>query len=147
MKPFCGTSDRTVICYFPTKDDLVTSVLVVMGERLQDVLAGSFAAPAADHVSLVAAVWPALARPGMDRLLGLYFEAIGQAAAGLQPYRALASQLVEGRIGWLADNVVGDPDVQRAEAVTALAMLDGLLLMRQLAGPAAADLAAARLLR
>ena len=108
-----GTSDRTAVYYVPTKDDLVTSVLVVMGERLQDVLADSFAAPAVAHVALVAAAWPALARPGVDRLLGLYFEAIGLAAAGLQPCRALAWQLVEGRIGWLGDNVVGDPDVQR----------------------------------
>ncbi len=36
-----------------------------------------------------------------------------------------------------------DPEYRRAEAETAVALLDGLLLLRQLAGPDAADRAAA----
>ena len=68
-------SDRIVVYYFPSKDALVTAVLVEVGDRLQE----------------------------------------------------------------------GLPLRRRAEAEAALALIDGLLLIRHLAGPAAADRAAARL--
>lgn len=132
-------SDRMVVYYFPTKDDLVTSVLAVVGDRLQNVLAAAFSTPMNDHRSLVAAAWPVVAKPEYDPLFGLYFEAIGQATAGLEPYRSVASLLVEGWIEWLSGFVVGSPDHRRMEATAAVALLDGLLLMRLLGG---SDLAA-----
>ncbi|MGU3435890.1 TetR/AcrR family transcriptional regulator [Actinomycetes bacterium M1A6_2h] len=140
-----GISDRTVVYYFPTKDDLVTSVLSVVAERLQDVLVTAFTTPMSHHRALVATAWPVVARPEFDAMFGLYFEAIGQATAGIEPYRSLASNLMDGWIEWLAGYVVGDPEFKYGEAAAALALLDGLLLMRQLAGPSAANGAAIRL--
>ena len=56
-------SDRTVVYYFPTKDDLVTSVLSVVGDRLQTVLAAAFSTPMRDRRALVATEWPDVAQP------------------------------------------------------------------------------------
>ncbi len=50
--------------------------------------------------------------------------------------------LVEAWIAWLCPLFGGTPDQQRAEAAATVALVDGLLLMRQLAGPDAADAAA-----
>ena len=46
-------SDRTVVYYFPTKDELVGQVLAAMGLELQQTLAPVFATPVRDHAALV----------------------------------------------------------------------------------------------
>jgi len=79
-----------------------------------------------------------------DPVFALFFEANGLAAAGRQPYRALVPQLVEAWISWAAAFFHGTALQRRTEAETAIALLDGLLLVRQLAGPEAADRAASR---
>ncbi|MFI8568777.1 TetR/AcrR family transcriptional regulator [Rhodococcus sp. NPDC078407] len=140
------TSDRMVVYYFPKKDDLVTAVLEVVGHRLQHVLAAAFSTPMNNHRSLVAAAWPVVAQPEYDPLFGLYFEAIGQATAGIEPYKSVASQLIEVWIEWLGGFVLGDPDHRRTEAAAAVALLDGLLLMRLLGGSSLADTASTPLL-
>ncbi len=138
-------SDRIVVYYFPSKDALITAVLVEVGDRLQEGLAVAFAAPAGDHLQLARSAWPHLARAEVDPVFGLFFEAIGLAASGLEPYRTLVTRLVGAWIDWLAGFFEGPLDARRAEAEAALALIDGLLLIRHVAGPAAAGRAAARL--
>lgn len=138
-----GISDRIIVYYFPTKDDLISEVIVAMGTQLQATLAAAFTVPAADHRALVAAAWPVVATPDADGVFALFFEANGLAAVGRDPYRELVPTLVQVWIEWAAEFIEGAPEVRRAEAETAIALLDGLLLLRQLAGPAAADRAAA----
>jgi AcrR family transcriptional regulator len=140
-----GINDRIVVYYFPTKDELVSEVLLSLGLQLQQTLAAAFTAPAADHLAMARAAWPVLARPGSDPVLALFFEANGLAAAGRAPYRTVVPQLVEAWVAWAAELLDGPPSRRRAEAEAAIALLDGLLLLRQLAGPGAARRAARRL--
>lgn len=137
-----GIADRTVVYYFPTKDELISAVLGALGLSLQQALAASFSDKAPDHKVLVQAAWPVLARPAADPLFALFFEANGLAAAGREPYRTLVPALVTAWIEWAADYVEGPPAKRRREAESAIALLDGLLLLRQLAGPKAAQRAA-----
>jgi AcrR family transcriptional regulator len=140
-----GISDRIVVYYFPTKDHLVGEVLVAMGTALQETLAPTFAAKVADHVELLRSAWPILAHPDADPVFALFFEAAGLAATGREPYRSLVPQLVEAWIVWASEFIRGTPGRRRAEAETAIATIDGLLLLRQLAGPDTADRAARRI--
>lgn len=140
-----GISDRIVVYYFPTKDDLITEVMGAVGVRLQVTLAEAFTAAAADHVELARTAWPVLAHRDADPIFALFFEANGLAAAGREPYRRVVTGLVDAWIEWLATFFTGEPAARRAESEAAIALLDGLLLVRQLAGPEAADRAAARL--
>ncbi len=140
-----GVNDRIVVYYFPTKDDLITEVLLHMGAQLQEVLARAFTTPAADHVALARVAWPVLARPEVDPVFALYFETSGLAAAGREPFATLATELVDVWITWLSEFFTGPARQRRTEAEAALALIDGLLLLRQIAGPAAANRAAARL--
>ncbi len=139
-----GINDRIVVYYFPTKNDLITEVLTSMGVQLQGTLAEAFTEQAADHVALVGAAWPVLAQPDADPVFALFFEANGLAATGREPYATLVPALVEAWIEWAATFVDGTPTQRRTEAETAIALIDGLLLLRHLAGPDAADRAAAR---
>ncbi len=138
-------SDRVIVYYFPTKDDLISEVIVAMGLELQVTLSAAFTEPAADYLELMSAAWPVVAVAEADPIFALFFEANGLAAAGRDPYQSLVPSLVEMWIAWAAEFIEGTPRQRRTEAVTAIAMLDGLLLVRQLAGPDAANRAARRL--
>ena len=140
-----GISDRVVVYYFPSKEDLVGEVLLGVGIQLQQALEPAFRSPAKDYFQLVKAAWPVMARTEADAIFALFLEANGLAAAGREPYRTLVPQLVEAWIDWAAEHLDGTPTQRRTEAETAIALLDGLLLLRQMAGPAAAGRAASRI--
>ena len=135
-------NDRTVVYYFPTKDDLVTEVLVALGLQIQHALGQAFSNKAPDHLALTRAAWPILTEPENISVFGLFLEANGLATAGREPYKTLVTQLVAGWIEWVGEFVDGEPDQQLAEAEAAVALVDGLLLIRILAGEASAERAA-----
>lgn len=137
-----GTSDRVIVYYFPSKSTLVSEVLVEIGNQLQAVLAKAFTQSAAGHRQLAKAAYRVLARADTDAIFAVYFEACGLAAAGAQPFRDLAGALVEGWVTWLSGFFGGNAKQRRAEAEATLALIDGVLLMRQLAGAQAGDRAA-----
>ena len=138
-------NDRTIVYYFPSKDDLLSEVIVSMGSQLQSTLAGAFVDPAADHLELLRAAWPVLSTSKVDPIFALFFEANGLAASGRVPYQTLIPALVDSWIEWTSSFLTGTAKQRRVEAETAIAVLDGLLLLRQLAGPEAAQRAARRL--
>jgi AcrR family transcriptional regulator len=140
-----GINDRTIVYYFPSKDDLITEVVVSMGLSLQTMLGEAFSKPATTHLELARAAWPVLARSEADPIFALFFEANGLAAAGRAPYITLVPQLIEAWIEWVVVFLKGPTKQRRAEAEAAIALIDGLLLLRQLGGPAAANRAAARM--
>ena len=140
-----GISDRIIVYYFPSKDDLVSEAILAMGLQLRQTLVAAFTTPAADHRELMAAAWPVVARPENDRVFALFFEANGLAAVGRDPYRELVPTLVQVWSDWAAEFIEGTPEHRRRQAETAVALLDGLLLLRQIAGPEAGDRAAATL--
>ena len=139
------TNDRTVVYYFPSKDDLVGEVLLSVGLRLQDVLAETTTAKAKNHVDLVRAIWPVVATEDADPVFALFFEANGLAAAALAPYDELVPALVDEWVRWAAERIQGASARRREEAEAAIALVDGLLLLRQLGGADAAERAAKRL--
>jgi AcrR family transcriptional regulator len=140
-----GISDRVVVYYFPSKEDLVGEVLLGVGIQLQQALEPAFRSLARDHLQLVKAAWPVMARSEADAVFSLFLEATGLAASGREPYGTLVPQLVEAWITWAAYYFQGTPARRRVEAETAIALLDGLLLLRQMAGSAAANRAAKRI--
>ena len=58
-----GISDRVVVYYFASKEELVSEVLISVGMKLQSALEPAFASPAKDHVGLLEKAWPVVARP------------------------------------------------------------------------------------
>ena len=141
-----GISDRVVVYYFPTKDDLIGEVILALGAKLQQTLAEAFVDPVADHRQLARVAWPVVTTPDADAVFALFFEANGLAASGREPYRALVPALVEHWIAWAAELIDVPETDRRSEAEAAVALIDGLLLLRQLAGSEAAERAARHLL-
>jgi AcrR family transcriptional regulator len=138
-----GVSDRIIVYYFPTKDTLIGDVLMAVGIRLQVTVTAAAVHPAADHRELLRMVWPALTGPKADVTFALFFEAVGHAAARREPYATLVPLQFEAWCEWLTGFVDGPPRRRRDEAEATVAVLDGLLMLRQIMGPQAAQRAAA----
>ncbi len=125
-----GTSDRMLLYYFGSREQLLTAVLTAVGERLQaqldEVLPGGPASPS----TLLAGVWEAMQAPDVEPILRLYLEVSGLAAQGREPFRTVAQAVAQGWLGWVEARIEvpdGDP---RAAASAVLALVDGLLLVR-----------------
>ena len=139
------TNDRTVVYYFPTKDLLVSEVLLAMSRALEARLSAVGDERLPGHRDLLRAAWPVLSHPDADPVFALFFEASGLAAARVAPYDTMVATLVSAWLDWAAARLSGTPTSRRTEAEAAVALIDGLLLFRQLMGADAADRAARRL--
>lgn len=140
-----GINDRTVVYYFPTKDVLVSEVLTSISRDLQDRLADVGDAAVSDHRDLLCVTWPVLAHPDADDVLALFFEATGLAAARTAPYDTVVPALMAAWFSWAEARITGTAAHRRAEAEAAVAVIDGLLLFRQVVGADVADRAAQQL--
>lgn len=140
-----GINDRTIVYYFPTKADLITEVMTSIGLELQETLASAITSSAATHLDLARDAWPLLAQDSADPIFALFFEANGLAVSGLEPYTTLVPQLVEAWIEWITEYFSGSETDRRSNAEAAIVLIDGLLLLRQLSGPEAAQRAAQHL--
>ena len=140
-----GINDRIVVYYFPTKDDLVAEVLISMGLQLQETLAAAFTAQAADHSHWCVLPGPCSRARRPTACSACSSRRTGSRPPGASPtapwFRRWCRHGSTGR----RRSSTGPAKQRRIEAETAIAMIDGLLLLRQLAGPAAADRAARRL--
>jgi AcrR family transcriptional regulator len=141
-----GVSDRTVVYYFADKTVLVGAVVNELSRRLQEVLTEAFGDAPRPVDELIRRAWPVLASRDVDPLFAVFLQILGLATSGTEPYATLAGRFVDGWIAWLAPRVLA-PSVSasRRGAAAAMAQLDGLLLLRSVAGPTVANAAAREL--
>ncbi len=138
-----GVADRTVVYYFGSKPALVVAVVEKLAAGLEALLEVAFGSEPKTPAELARRAWPALANEGSDRVFSLFFEIIGLAASGQAPYDTLAPAVVEQWVAWLSSRTLGKDEAERrGRALAVVAQVDGLLLIRRLLGPEAAQEAA-----
>jgi AcrR family transcriptional regulator len=137
-----GIPDRTVVYYFPTKDQLILAVLQRATTQLVDLLTAAVGEKSRGVDELLRTSWDALRRPEADQALRLYIETMGLAARGREPYRSVITQLTATWTTWFATRLALEPAQRDDHAVAIVATLDGLLLLQVTAGTDVADAAA-----
>jgi AcrR family transcriptional regulator len=144
-----GTSDRMLLYYFGSRDELLAAVLGAVGERLQAGLAAALPDGAVPPGRLLPVLWAALEDDGAQAHARLYLEVSGLAARGRQPHADLARRVAEDWLAWVGPRLDVADDERADAAAGLLAALDGVMLVRAVAGPerarAAAGWLAARL--
>lgn len=136
-------SDRTVVYYFPTKPELIIAVVGMLGSQLEGLLETAFGAEPMSPRELVQRAWPVLATDATERVFSLFFEMVGLGASAHPPYDALSRVLMQRWEDWLTPRTLGSSAAaKRAGALSVMAQIDGLLLVRHLLGAEAAEAAA-----
>jgi hypothetical protein len=109
---------------------------------LEQLLAPALGDGPSSDAGLLRRSWSALSGPAGEAAASVYLECIGLAVRGREPYRSIAGQLVTGWTAWVAGRLSGPTATRGDRAHAVVATLDGLLLVRAVAGPGAADAAA-----
>jgi AcrR family transcriptional regulator len=135
-------ADRTVVYYFPTKSDLVAAVLGRTTAQLQELLSPALGDEPSDESVVLQRSWAVLSGPASEAVFRVYFESVGLAVCGREPYQGVVEQLVAAWTTWIASRLTGDAATRLDRAHAIVATLDGLLLIRAIAGPRAVDAAA-----
>ncbi|MGY1619552.1 TetR/AcrR family transcriptional regulator [Geodermatophilus sp. SYSU D00691] len=138
-----GTSDRMLLYYFGSREQLLAAVLAEVSTQLQDHLSEILPERALSPAALLRAAEAALRSDRVDRHLRLYVEISGLAAHGQEPFRTVAAAVAEGWRTWLEERLDVADDDRAAAAAGVLATIDGLLLLRFLVAPDVADRAVA----
>jgi len=138
-----GISDRMVVYYLPTKRDLVLAALTAVSVTLQQLLAEAFGEERMDPDALVRKAWPVLTTPAAEQVFAIFFEAIGLASARTDPYGQLVPAMMQAWVDWLTTRANGaSASARRRNALSVIARVDGLLLVRQTLGADASNDAA-----
>lgn len=122
-----GTSDRMVVYYFADKPQLLMAVLEELNARLEAVLLAAVPSSgeggaAASEIALAAR--PVVTAPEHRAVMRLFLEALGLAAAGVEPFASGARELL-GR--WAA--ALATRARTPGHAAAALATIDGMILL------------------
>lgn len=138
-----GTSDRMVVYYLPTKDDLVSAAVFALSSRMQSLLGQAFGHDRQSPDELIARAWPVLKKKNADRIFRVFLELVGLSSSGLDPYDRITRDILGDLADWLAERVdAATRSERRRLALGVIARVDGLLLLRHCLGPEAADEAA-----
>ncbi|MEZ4862839.1 MAG: TetR/AcrR family transcriptional regulator [Caldilineaceae bacterium] len=125
-----GASDRMLIYYFETKEALLSQVLEAIAagftEQL-DALLGQHQRCAAVLLSELLALGGA---PQFRAVIQLWFEVVGLAARGQEPFATSATAIAKNWLQWIEHRLDAE---ERRQAIALFAELEGRLMLSLLA--------------
>ena len=127
-----GTSDRMLIYYFGSKDALLDEVLRAIAANVTiqlDTFLGTQRRPAHE---LLAQLTSLMMNQTFEPAIQLWFELVGLAARGEEPYRSNAQILANNWIEWIAARIDDIDDPAAREPSDLYAHLEGRLMLKMI---------------
>ena len=122
-----GISDRMLMYYFETKEELISQALLVLADGMTASLDELVPQRRASATQIVAALTDSENQSEMQkRVLMLWFEIVGLAIRGGDPYRSTSNQILENYEDWIAGKLPSD---QRHRSREVLARIEGQLML------------------
>lgn len=122
-----STSDRMLIYYFETKDALIGQVLQTIAANLAAQLDALLGQEKRSADELLTALLALCSTPPFNAVIQLWFEVVGLAARGQEPYATNAAAIAATWLQWMESRLV---DGQTEQALTLFATLEGRLLLK-----------------
>lgn len=124
-----GISDRMLIHYFGTKEELIKAALLALAEGFTASLDAALPAKTTSGKKIVAAmVRSALEAEGRPAL-ELWLEVVGLAVRGDEPYQSVARLFLDQWEQWITDKLPAD---QKHRASDILARIEGEVMLKLL---------------
>jgi AcrR family transcriptional regulator len=120
------TSDRMLIYYFGSKDELLRESLMLVVEGLSEQLDQELGSERQRSAELLEKLTVLCQRPDWRPMTSLWFEIVGLAARGSAPFQPVACEIADAFIDWIALHLV---DVERHQAADVFAHLEGRMLL------------------
>lgn len=126
-----GLSDRMLLYYFKTKDEVLEAALRIVAERMAALLAlvGGGAAERAPPAALLAGLAPMIQAEAVRPYLRLTLQLSAAAASGDALLRRIGGELVDLFVAWVSARLDVPEKERRGQALLLLATVDGLALL------------------
>lgn len=135
-----GTSDRMLLYYFASKEEILAEVLAHVAGRLTAALDAALPAGAAvPPAAIVGQLAATVSAPDLKPFMAVWLELAAASARGAEPQRTIAGAIADGFLAWIAARLPEGP-ARAAEAARVLATVEGLALLDALGRPELAPL-------
>lgn len=124
-----GTSDRMLIYYFGSKDELINQALYVIASGVVYQLDGLLGTHKRLGVQLLAECTAVVSHEGFKPAVQLWFELVGLSVRQQEPYASNARQLAQNWIDWVESRL---EEPHEGEAADLYAHLQGRLMLKLL---------------
>lgn len=121
------TSDRMLIYYFETKDALISETLQTIVANLTTQLDALLGTHQRSAETLLAELLEISGSPQFFAVVQLWFELVGLAARGEEPYASNTTALGQAWLNWVESRLEAP---QEGEAAAVFAELEGRLLLK-----------------
>ena len=121
-----GLSDRMLMYYFETKDALITDALRLLAARMAASLELLLPRRPTPPEQIVEALMGSAGGAEQQAVLRLWFEIVGLAMRGQEPYRTAVREILDGWTAWIEARL---RPAQRARAPALLAEIEGRLMV------------------
>ena len=136
-----GTSDRMLIYYFETKEQLVLEMLDKVGARLTAILVANSDAPRMSPGQFLSGVLALSTDPAIAPFMRLWTEVIARGARGEPPYDRVGAKVVRSWMAWIESRLIQPNDVvEEARPAALLSIVEGISLLELVAPGSTKDL-------
>lgn len=125
-----GVSDRMLLYYFGSKEDVMAATLTRVAGRLTAELDTAIPpGPRLKRGKLLRRLWSLVASPGMSGYMRVWLELAAAAASGAEPHRGIAGGIAAGFLDWIEARIDADKAERHGMSARLLATLEGALLL------------------